>query len=115
MRRTRRIGQPQLQSLRDPIDPLPRCEVENLEQDLQMFLSLQIALPKTKIEIASTKSKYNLFTHYYKDIIEHSNTQIRLSVRFENNKSCIFFIKKFALHRSQLILTEIVNHIHSET
>jgi len=66
-------------------------------------------------EIASTKSKYNLCTHYYKDIIEHSNTQIPLSIRFENNKSCVFFIKKFELHRNQLSLTEIVNHIHSET
>ena len=39
--------------------------------------SLQIPLPKSKVEIGSTKSKHNLFANYYNDIIEHPNRQIR--------------------------------------
>ena len=58
--------------------------------------------------------KNNLFAHYYNDIIEHPNRQIRLSFRFGNNSSCVFFIKKFKLHGNQFILTEIVNLNHRE-
>ena len=50
----------------------------------------QIPLPKLKIELGSTKSKDNLFAHYYNDIIEHQNRQVRLSFRFGNNNSCVF-------------------------
>ena len=71
-------------------------------------------LPKPKVEIGSTKSKNNLFAHYYSDIIEHPNRQLRLSFRFGNNNSCIFLIKKFELHGNQLICTEIVNLNHGE-
>ena len=44
---------------------------------------IQFSLRKPKVGIGSTKSKDNLFTLYYNDIIEHPNRQIRLSFRFE--------------------------------
>ena len=51
-------------------------EFSSLVDSLRDFLtffdsateSLQIPLPKPKIEIESTKSKDNFFAHYYKDI-----------------------------------------------
>ena len=85
-------------NLRDffkPIDKTDKC--------------LQIPLTKAKIEIGSLKSKDNLFAHYFCDITEHPNRQIRSSFRFGNNNSCIFPIGKFNLHGSQFILTDFVN------
>ena len=94
------------------------CLVDNLRDFLKIFdqvsKCLQIPLPKPKVQIASTKSKDNLLAHYYKDIIEHSNRQIRLSFRFGNNNSCVFSLEKFELHGNQVILTEIVNLNHRE-
>ena len=74
----------------------------------QTFKCIQVFLPKPKVEIGSTKSKVNLFSHYYNDIIEHPNRQIPLSFRFGNNISCIFSIKKLELHGNQFIITEAV-------
>ena len=56
---------------------------------------LQIPLPKPKFEIGFTKSKDELFSHCYKDIVEQLNRQIRLSFRFQKIKTCVFSIKKF--------------------
>ena len=56
---------------------------------------LQIPLPKPKFEIGITKAKDELFSHGYKDIVEHLNRQIRLSFRFEKNKTCVFSINRF--------------------
>ena len=53
----------------------------------------QIPLPKPKFEIGFTIAKDELFSHCYKDINEHLNRQIRLSFRFEKNKTCVFSIK----------------------
>ena len=39
---------------------------------------IQNPLPKPKVDIGSTKSNDNIFAHYYNDIIEHPNRQIRL-------------------------------------
>ena len=75
---------------------------------------IQIPLPKPKFEMGSTKSKDNLFAHYYNDIIEHPNRQIRLSFRFGNNNSCVFSLRKFELLGNQFILTEIVYLNHRE-
>ena len=62
------------------------CLVDSLRDFLKTFdqasKCIQIPLPKPKVEIGSTKSKDNLFAHYYNDIIEHPNRQIRLSFRF---------------------------------
>ena len=89
------------------------CLVNNLRDILKPFdqasKCIQIPLPKPKVEIGSTKSKVNLFAHYYHDIIEHPNRQICLSLRFGNNNSCVFFLKKFELQGNQFILAEIVN------
>ena len=95
------------------------CLVNSLRDFLKTFdkasKCIQIPLPKPKVEIGSTKSKDNLFAHYYNDIIEHPNRQIRLSFRFGNNNSCVFSLKKFELHGNQFILTEIVNPNHRES
>ena len=48
------------------------------------------------------------------DIVEHLNRQIRLSFRFEKNKTCVFSIKKFEQYGDQFILTEIVNLSYRE-
>ena len=94
------------------------CLDDNLLDFLKTFYQankcIQLPLPKPKVEIGSTKSKDNLFAHYYNDIIEHPNTQIRLSFRFGNNKSCVFSLEKFELHRNQFLLTEIVDLNHRE-
>ena len=94
------------------------CLVDNLRDFLKTFdqasKSIQIPLPKPKVEIGSTKSKDNLFAHHYNDIVEHPNRQIRLSFRFGNNNFCVFSLKKFELHGNQFILTEIVNFNHRE-
>ena len=65
------------------------CLVDSLGGFLKTFDQTNKCIPlaKPKVEIGSTKSKDNLFAHYYNDIIEHPNRQIRLSFRFVNNKS----------------------------
>ena len=94
------------------------CLVDNLRSFLKTFHQaskfIQIPLPKPKVKIGSTKSKNNIFAHYYNDIIEHPNRQIRLSFRFGNNNSCVISLKKFELHGNQFFLTEIVNLNHRE-
>ena len=97
-------------------------ELSSLVDVLRNFLTafdkasncLQIPLPKSKVEIGSTKSKDNPFAHYYNDIIEHPNRQFLLSFRFGNNNSCVISVKKFELHGNQFILSEIVNVNHRE-
>ena len=69
----------------------------------------QIPSTKPKFEIGFTKAKDELFSHCYKDIVEHLNRQIRISFRFERNKTCVFSIKKFEQYGDQFILTEDVN------
>ena len=87
--------------------------VNSLRDFLEIFdqasKCIQIRLPKSKVEIGSTKSKDNLLAHYHNVISEHLNSQIPLSFRFGNNNSCVFLIKKFELHSNQIIPTEIVN------
>ena len=94
------------------------CMVDSLRGFLKTFdhasKCIQIPLPKPIVDIRSTKSKDNLFVHYYNDIIGHPNRQIRLSFRFGNNNSCVHSIKKFELHGNQFILTENVNLYHPE-
>ena len=64
---------------------------------------IKIPLQKPKVEIGYTESKDNLFAHFYNDIIEHPNTQIRLSFRFGNNNCCVFSIKKFESHGNSFL------------
>ena len=71
-------------------------------------------LPKPKQEIGFTLSKHELFALYFQDIKEQCNRQIRLSFRFERNKECCFFIKKFQIVGEQNFLTEIINLRHFE-
>ena len=92
-------------------------EIESLLDSLGEFLKAfdqankvsQIPLPKPKFEIGFTKAKDELFSHCYKDIVEHLNRQIRLSFRFEKNKTCVFSIENFEHYGDQFILTEVVN------
>ena len=85
------------------------CLVDSLRDFLITFdresKCIQIPLSKPKVESVYTKSKDNLFAHYYNDIIEHPNRQYRLSFRLGNNNSCVFSIKKFERHGNQFILT----------
>ena len=94
------------------------CLVDNLRDFLKTFdqasKCIQAPLAKPKVEIGSTKSKDNLFSHYYNDIIEQPNRQIRISFRFGNNSSCVFSLKKFELHGNQFILIEITKLNHRE-
>ena len=94
------------------------CFVDKLSDFLKTFdqasKCIQIPLSKPNVEIGSTKSKDNLFAHYYNDIIEHPNRQIRLSFRFGNNNSRVFVLKKFELHGNHFIVTEVVNLNHRE-
>ena len=75
---------------------------------------IQIPLPISKLGIGATKSKDNLFAHYFKDINDYPNRQLCLLFRFGNNNSCVFSIKKFELHGNEFILTEIVNNNQDE-
>ena len=103
-------------NLREEVS-ISKKEIESLLDSLGEFLKAfdqankvsQIPLPKPKFEIGFTKAKDELFTHCYKDIVEHLNRQIRLSFRFEKNKTCVFSIEKFEHYGDQFILTEIVN------
>ena len=96
---------------------ISKKEIESLLDSLGDFLKAfdqankvsQIPLPKPNFEIGFTKAKDELFTHCYKDIAEHLNRQIRISFRFEKNKTCVFSIKKFEDYGDQFILTEVVN------
>ena len=69
----------------------------------------QIPLPKPKFEIGFTKGNDELFSHFYKDIAGHWNRQVRLSLHFEKNKTCLFSIKKFEHYGDRFILTENIN------
>ena len=71
-------------------------------------------LPEPKQEIGFTLFKDELVAHYFLDIKEHCNRQIRLSLRFERNKECCFSIKKFEIFGEQNVLTEIINLRHCE-
>ena len=62
------------------------CLVESLLDFLEIFdqasKCIQIPPPKPKVDVGSTKSKDILYAHYYNDMIDHPNRQIRLSFRF---------------------------------
>ena len=96
---------------------MSKKEIESLLDSLGEFLKAfdqankvsQIPIPKPKFEIGFTKAKDELFTHCYKDIAEHLNRQIRITFRFQKNKTCVFSIKKFEHYGDQFILTEVVN------
>ena len=66
-------------------------------------------LPKAKQEIGFTLFEDQLLAHYFQDIKEHCNRQIRLSSRFERKKECCFSIKNFQTVGEQTVLTEIIN------
>ena len=80
---------------------ISKKEIECLLNSLGDFLKAsdqanklsQIPLPKPKFDIGFTKEKDELFSHCYKDIVEHLNRQTRLSIRFEKNKTCVFSIE----------------------
>ena len=65
-------------------------------------------------EIGFTLFKDELFAHFFQDIKEHCNRQIRLSFRFERNKECCFSIKNFQIVGEQNARTEIINLRHCE-
>ena len=101
---------------------ISRKEIESLLESLGEFLKafdqankvLQIPSPKPKFEIGFTKAKDELFSHCFKDIVEHLNKHIRLSFQFQKNKTCVFSIKKFEQYGDQFTLTEVVNLSYRE-
>ena len=101
---------------------ISKNEIDSLLESLGEFLKAfdrankvsQVPLPKPKFEIGFTKAKDELFSHCYKDIVEHLNIQIRLSLRFQKNKTCVLSIKKFGQYSDQFILTEVVNLSYRE-
>ena len=96
------------------IEPLLDCLGELLKAFDQAKKVTQVPLPKAKFEIRHTKAKNELFSHCYKDIDEHLNRKLRLSFRFEENKTCVFSVKKFEHYGNQFILTEVVNLSYRE-
>ena len=80
-------------------------EIESLLDSLGGFLKdfdqsnkvSQIPLPKPKFEIVFTKAKVELFSHCCRNIVEHLNRPILLSLWLEKNKTCVFSIKKLKI------------------
>ena len=87
------------------------CLVDSLRYFLKSFDQasncIQIPIPKPKVEIEFTKSKDNLFAHYYNDTIEHPNRQDRFSFRFGNNNSCVFPSKSLNYRAINLFLRKM--------
>ncbi len=79
---------------------ISKKDIETLLDSLGDFLKAfdlankvsQIPLHEPKFEIGYTKAKDELFSHCYKDIIEHLNRHVRFSLRFEK-KNKIFHQK----------------------
>ena len=76
------------------------------QYDKTVKFSAWYPLPKPKQEIGFTLFKDELFAHYFQDIKEHCNRQIRLSFRFERNEECCFSIEKFQIVVEQNVLTD---------
>ena len=96
---------------------ISKTEIESPLDSLGEFLKvfdqanklLQTPLPKPKFEIGFTKAKVEPFSPCYKDIVEQLNRQVRLSIRFEKNKTFVFSIKNFEHYGVQFIPTEVFN------
>ena len=81
---------------------ISKKEIKFLRDSLSEFLKAfdqankisQTPLPKPKIEIGFTKAKDELFSHCYKDIVEHLNRQIRSSFRFQKKTRLASFPSK---------------------
>ena len=101
---------------------ISKKEIESLLDSLGEFLKTfdkankvsQNPLPKPKFEIGFRNAKDEVFSHCYKDKVEHLNRQIQLSFQFEKNKTCLFSIKKFEHYGDQFILTEVFNRGYRE-
>ena len=98
-------------------------EIESLLDSLGEFIKVfdqankvsQIPLRRPYFQIGFTKAKDDLFSHCYKDRVEHLNRQIRLSFQFEKNKTPVFSIKTFEQGGDQFILTQVFNLGYRET
>ena len=81
---------------------ISKKEIEFLLDSLGEFLKAfdqankvsQIPLPKPKLEIGFTKARDELFSHCYKDIVEHINRQTRLLFGFEKKQDLCLFHQK---------------------
>ena len=87
------------------------CLFDNLGELLKAFHQAdkvsQIPLPKPKFEIGFAKAKDELFSHRYKDIVAHLNSQIRLPFRFEKIKTCVFSSKSLINSFLQKLSTRV--------
>ena len=101
---------------------VPLEELAAILNTLQQFLkrydkALKLPLyplPKPKQEVGFNLFKDELFGHYFQDIKEHCNTQIRLSFRFGRKEGCCFSLEKFKIVAEQNVLTEVINLRHCE-
>ena len=81
---------------------ISKQEIESLLDSLGEFRKAfdqankvsQIPLPKPQFETEFTKTKDELFSHCYKDIVEHLNRQIRLAFQFEKKQDLCLFHQK---------------------
>ena len=94
-------------------------ELAAILNTLRQFLKLSsfqlyTLYPKPKQEVGFTSFKDELFAHYFQDIKEHCNREIRLSFCFERNKECCFSTKKFQIVGEQNVITEKINLRHCE-
>ena len=96
------ISKKEIESLLDSL-------VKKIKASDQANKISQIPLLKPKFEIGYTKAKDELFSHCYRNTVEHLNRQMRLPFRFEKKKTCVFFIKKYDYYGDQFILTEVDN------
>ena len=89
---------------------LSKKEIESLLNSLREFLKIfyqankisPTPLPKPKFENGFTKSQDELFSHCYKDIVEHLNREFRLSFRFVKKT-------RFASFRSKRLNNTVIN------
>ena len=75
---------------------------------------IQIPLLKPKIQIGYSKSKDNLFAHFYNDFIEHPNRQIRLFIPIWKQQFLRIFHRKVWTTRQSIYSQKIVNLNHCE-
>ena len=80
-------------SLKEPAALLNTLRQFLKQYDKTVKFPASFPLPKPKQEIGLTLFKDELFAHYFQDIKEQCNRQIRLSFCFERNTECCFSIK----------------------
>ena len=85
---------------------------ENLRANQHILTDVYV---ETKNEKWFQLSKNYTFVDCCRYIRDHSNSELRLSFRFEQNNKCIFSIKKFVISDKELIPAELPNINHHKS